>query len=537
MELPHGNLPCNTDSSNERIWHSTTQTSIQPEASDNGSVAGGSEKDVSETASRLEKPQDVERGEDVPSTQRLVTWDGPDDVENPRNWSYRRKWAVTVVASGYAFIAPLSSNMISPALSVISKDLRIHHSVIEFLVISIYVLGFAIGPLYLGPLSELYGRRMILQVSNILFLVFNTACGGCKTVTQMIAFRFISGMGGSASLSAGGGILSDVWSNEERGKAMGIYTLMPLLGQAVGPIVAGFIVRYSHWRWCFYSVSLGDVILQCISIFLLQETYPRLILARKAKALRKQTGDKEICTEWEMQDQTLAKKLRTALKRPIKLIATQPIVQFVAVYMAFLYGVIYLVLSTLPRLWTGPRYNEEVHIGGLNYIAVGVGFLVGSQVGTRLQDRIYKVLKHRNDGIDQPEFRIPLMLAGALLAPLGIFVYAWSAEAAAFWLWPNLGIAILCASMILCWQCMQAYLVGAYTTYAASALGAATILRSLAGFAFPLFATQLYDTLGYGWGNSILGFAACAIGWPAVFVLWRYGQSMRRRSPFAAGGD
>jgi MFS family permease len=120
--------------------------------------------------------------------------------------------------------------MISPALPVISKDLEIHSGVIELLIISIYVLGFAIGPLYLGPLSELYGRRVILQISNVVFLAFNTACGGCKTVTQMIIFRFISGMGGSASLSAGGGILSDVWSNEERGKAMGIYTLMPLLG-------------------------------------------------------------------------------------------------------------------------------------------------------------------------------------------------------------------------------------------------------------------------------------------------------------------
>jgi hypothetical protein len=248
----------------------------------------------------------------------------------------------------------------------------------------------------------------------------------------------------------------------------------------VGPIAAGFIVRYSHWRWCFYSVSIGDVILQLISIFLLQETYPRLILARKAKALREQLGDNDICTEWEVQGEPLGKKLRTALKRPIKLIATQPIVQFVAVYMAFLYGMIYLVLSTLPRLWTGPKYNEEVHISGLNYISVGIGFLVGSQVGTRLQDRIYKRLKLGNNGVDQPEFRIPLMLPGGLLVPIGIFVYAWSAEAAAFWLWPNLGrysgkdtvrgfllmvssgIAILCASMILCWQCMQAYLVGAY---------------------------------------------------------------------------
>lgn len=138
--------------------------------------------------------------------------------------------------------------MISPALPTISAEFHITSGAVEILVISIYVLGFAIGPLCLGPLSEIYGRRIVLQASNIIFLVFNTACGGCRTATQIIVFRFLSGVGGSAPLAVsvqitasgcllpnmqnqvGGGTLSDVWSNEERGKAMGIYTLMPLLG-------------------------------------------------------------------------------------------------------------------------------------------------------------------------------------------------------------------------------------------------------------------------------------------------------------------
>jgi len=264
--------------------------------------------------------------------------------------------------------------------------------------------------------------------------------------------------------------------------------------QALGPIVAGFIVRYSHWRWCFYSVSIGDVFVQLASSVLLPETYPRILLSKKAKRLRAELRDDSICTEWEAKEQSLSIKLRSAFKRPMKLITTQPIVQFIAVYMAFLYGLIYLVLSTIPRLWAG-KYHEAVHIGGLNYIAVGLGFLTGSQLGTRLQDRVYMTLKERNDGVGQPEYRVPLMAPGALLVPVGIFVYAWSAEATAFWFWPNMGIYILCANMIICWQCMQAYLVESYTTYAASALAATTILRSLAGFGFPLFVSIIYCSI------------------------------------------
>ena len=226
--------------------------------------------------------------------------------------------------------------------------------------------------------------------------------------------------------------------------------------------------------------------MQAVSSLLLQETYPRVILARKAKLLRETTGDPNLMTEWEAEGQSLGQKLYTAFKRPIKLITTQPVVQCVALYQAYLYGVIYLLLSTFPRLWT-EKYHQEVHIGSLNYIAVGLGFFTGSQIGTRLQDRIYMVLKNRNGGVGQPEFRVPLMIPGAILVPVGMFIYAWTAEIGTFWLWPNVGMYIACASMIICWQAMQAYLVDSYTTYSASALAAATILRSLAGAGFPLF--------------------------------------------------
>ena len=231
---------------------------------------------------------------------------------------------------------------------------------------------------------------------------------------------------------------------------------------------------------------------------MLEETYPRVILGHKAKKLRKELKNDDICTEWEAQRLPLSKILGTAFKRPIKLITTQPIVQFVAVYMAFLYGMIYLVLSTLATLWI-ERYGESVDIAGLNYVSVGLGFLTASQLGTMFQDKVFMALKRRNGDVGLPEFRIPLMVPGSLLVPIGIFVYAWTAEYKVFWLWPNVGIYLICASMIMSWQCLQAYLISSYTNYAASALAAATLLRSLAGFGFPLFVSHHF--VGRGLSN------------------------------------
>ena len=130
-----------------------------------------------------------------------VTWKSPDDPENPKNWSRKRKWAATVVVSSFTFISPVSSSMVAPAISGISKDFRITNEVEQQLVLSVFVLAYAIGPLILGPLSEIYGRVPVLQLANLFYLVFNVACGASKNKGEMIAFRFLSGLGGSAPLA------------------------------------------------------------------------------------------------------------------------------------------------------------------------------------------------------------------------------------------------------------------------------------------------------------------------------------------------
>ena len=168
-------------------------------------------------------------------------------------------------------------------------------------------------------------------------------------------------------------------------------------------------------------------------------------------------------------------------------------------------------------------------------ISLGIGFFLGTQITAPINDRIYRRLKAKNNDIGRPEFRTPLMVPGACLVPAGLFIYGWTSYYAVHWIAPNIGAAIFAAGTIMGFQCTQTYLIDAYTKYAASAVAAATVLRSLAGFAFPLFARQMYAALGLGWGNSLLGFVAVGIGIPAPFMLWKYGEKLRNRSTFAAG--
>jgi len=267
----------------------------------------------------------------------------------------------------------------------------------------------------------------------------------------------------------------------------------------------------------------------------LQETYGPIILHKKAQKARKETGNNELKTEFEHPERTLLNTLKRSIGRPFRLLGTQPIIQCLSLYMAFVYGLMYLVLSTFPALWE-TRYNESVGIGGLNYLSLGLGFFLGAQVCAPINDRIYRQFKKRNNDIGKPEFRVPMMVPGAVLVPIGLFWYGWSAQARIHWIMPNIGACIFAAGTIVSFQCIQTYIVDAYTRFAASGVAAATVLRSLAGFGFPLFAPYMYRALDYGWGNSLLAFVAIGLGIPAPFMLWKFGEALRARSKFAAGG-
>ena len=300
--------------------------------------------------------------------------------------------------------------------------------------------------------------------------------------------------------------------------------------------MGGFITEYTTRRWVFWSPSIAAGIIQAFGFIFLAETYPPILLQRKAQRLRTETGNKDLRTPFEAPEKSMINTLNIGFVRPFRLIGTQIVVQIMGLYMAYIYRTLYLVLATFPILWEG-QYHESTGIGTLNYISLGLVFFVGAYSCILLQDRVYSALKYRHNGVGRPEFRVPLMVPGSLLMPIGLFWYGWSAQAHVHWIVPNIGALVLGAGVIIGLQCIQTIFVDTYTRYAASAIGAATILRSLCGFVFPIFAPAMYEELGYGWGNSLLAFVAIFLGVPGPLLLWKYAETLRAKSPFAAGGE
>lgn len=155
----------------DEVRHGGTGAIAQAAPSADQDLEQGSTLNNSESDSDSSPPPPESKQKD--KDPNLVTWDSPDSLENPRNWSYRRRWLVVLTVSSYTFLSPLSSSMIAPALPIISDQFGVTSSVRQNLMLSTFVLAYAFGPLFLAPMSEMFGRRIVLQLSNLLYVLLS----------------------------------------------------------------------------------------------------------------------------------------------------------------------------------------------------------------------------------------------------------------------------------------------------------------------------------------------------------------------------
>lgn len=178
------------------------------------------------------------------------------------------------------------------------------------------------------------------------------------------------------------------------------------------------------------------------------------------------------------------------------------------------------------------QYGFPTNSVGLTFLGIGIGSLLGLFAIGAVSDRMVKAKsKPRPDtpsGTMQPEYRLPPLVVGAFFIPAGLFLYGWSAQYKTHWIVPIIGTAFIGIGNIAVFMCIVSYLVDAFTTYAASALAANTVVRSIMGAILPLAGQSMYAALGLGWGNSLLGFIAVACI-PVPVILIQYGERWRKR--------
>ncbi|OOF90786.1 hypothetical protein ASPCADRAFT_58544 [Aspergillus carbonarius ITEM 5010] len=438
----------------------------------------------------------------------IVSWD-EDDPINPRNFNTLRRWLIVIICSSGSLCVTCTSSMYTVTYDQITKEFNCSR-LVATLGLSFFIWGLAVGPLFLGPLSEFYGRRRIYICSFTFFLIWLIPCAVAKNIQTLIICRFFNGIAGSAFLSVAGGTVGDLFARHELSAPMMLYTSSPFIGPEVGPLVGGFINQFTTWRWTFYVLLIWTGILLVLIIFLVPETYHPVLLRRKARKLRKETGDDRWQAPIEKLHRSVAQTVLRSIYRPLLLLTLEPMCLNLCIFSAILLGILYLFFGAF-QLVFDTVYGFELWQRGLCFLGLFVGMLFAifsdplwRRNYVRLELEHEKAVGRSDDF--QPEWRLPPAIAGGPLVTIGLFIFAWTIYSHVHWIVPLIGSAFFGAGTILVYSGVFTFLVDAYPTYAASALAANSFARSIFGGVFPLFGIQMYNNLGYHWATSLLAF-------------------------------
>ncbi|KAJ5200591.1 Major facilitator superfamily domain general substrate transporter [Penicillium cf. griseofulvum] len=484
-----------------------------------------SEPDVESAVETSRKPDDSNKD------PNLVDWDGKDDPENPQNYSNLRKWIITLTMSSMTVWITFASSVFSTATLVTAKEFNVSTEVMV-LGTSLVVFGFALGPLCWAPLSELYGRRIPLFSGYAIFAIFQIPVAVAQNLETILVCRFLIGVFGCSPLAVVAGAMADIWDPVDRAVAIALFSGATFLGPILGPIVGGFITDSSlGWRWTAWITLIASSFFGLIALLVIPETYGPVILQKRAARLRIETNNWALHSVLDEHKPTMSDIVTKYLFRPLQMLIQEPILVAITLYLALIYGILYLFFEAYPISFGEVRGWTHEGVAALPFIGILVGVVFGIcliiyNTKTRFAR---KLAKH---GKVVPEERLVPMMVASVLLPIGLFWFGWTSNPNISWVPQAIaGVPIGVGILVIFMQGLN-YLIDVYMMFANSAVAANTLIRSIVGGAFPLFATQMYRNLGVAWASSVLGFITLAMI-PIPILFFIYGARIRAMSKFS----
>lgn len=473
----------------------------------------------------------------------LVTWDGPNDPENPQNWPRRTKLLRSAAPLCVVFAIAFASSIFGSATGVTAKEYNVSQEVMS-LGVALFVAGFATGPLIFAPMAELVGSAPVLAVALVGCGIFQIPLALAQSVVTILVCRFLAGLLGSGGLAVGSGILSDIFNGPARGVAVGISATCMNLASTIAPIVGAFIVDRYNWRWTAWVTLILCGAVGILCLVLLRETSHNRILMKRAARLRRETGNAKLRSRNEMVSLDWHVLLHKYCTKPVRMFVQEPILIVFTTYLTLVYGSLYLSYQLFPKAFVNRGWSAPVST--LPFIAVGLGAVTALIVFSVFTMTWYKQRWVASQEADKttsseeclaktcitPEHRLPPMILGAVLLPPALLWFGWSGNA--HWICQVVACFIIGFGLQIIFIVGIVYIVDVYLINTVSAISVHVQLRSLVSATFPLFEGPMYDALGVNWSATLLaGLSAVIMFSPILFLI--YGARIRSWSRFSVG--
>lgn len=433
----------------------------------------------------------------------------------------------------YTFIVYASSSIFVSSVPGVMQ----HFDVGEFkasLGLALFVLGYGVGPLIFSPISEIpvIGRNFPYVISFGIFVILSVPTALVKNLGGLLVLRFLQGFFGSPCLATGPATLQDIYSLLYLPIAVSTWVSGAFAAPAMGPLISGYAVMAKGWRW-----SLWEILWMAGPVFILwfltmPETLADNILLRRAKRLRKLTGNNNYVAQSELNqaNMTLSEVVQSALVKPFEINIKDPAVLFTSIYSGIIYGTYYSFFEAYPIVYGG-IYGFSIGAIGLVFVCIAIGAIIGMTMYdiVILKKVIPDILKH---GMSQQEEVLKLALVFVFGPTLSLFLFAWTARADIHWIVPTVMLTIYPISIFIVFQAIFSYIPLTYPQYAASLFAGNDFVRSFFAFGSVLFSRPMYVNLGIGKGVSLLG-GLSVLGWIGMYYLYFRGAKLRSKSKFA----
>ncbi|ROW10299.1 hypothetical protein VMCG_02051 [Cytospora schulzeri] len=370
------------------------------------------------------------------------------------------------------------------------------------------------------------GRSGIYVWTLCAFVLLQLPTGFSVDIAMFLIFRLVSGFIGRPILATGAATIIDIYGPARAAFGICIFASAGVCGPIFGPLIGGLVAPVKGWAWTIWIYTWMCTFCLILLFFFLPETSAANILHRRAARLRKATGNERLRSQSErLRSQSeidtahhTTKDRLLVLARAFTLTFTEPIVFAVDLYTALLYGVLFTWFESFPLVFGGV-YGFDVQMQGLVYLGIFVAMFVVVPLYL-LWVKVVLVPSAAKPTF-RPEHVLPPAWSGALSLPICLFWYGWSARASVHWIVPIIGSSLLAIPLVTFFNSALNYLGMSYPHYAASVFAGNCPFHALFGAVFPLFARSLFDRLGVGPGNSLLGGIA-VLFIPINFVLYFY---------------
>ncbi|KAF3482423.1 Benomyl/methotrexate resistance protein [Arthroderma uncinatum] len=471
--------------------------------------------------------------EESPDGIVLVDWYSPDDQENPQNWSNTKKNLVAAQIFTYTFAVYMGSSIYTSSIPDIQIVFGVSTTVAS-LGLSLYVLGYGVGPMLFSPLSEMpiVGRNPPYIVTFGLFVILSLPTALADNFAGLITLRFLQGFFGSPCLATGGASLGDMYPFVKLPYALAIWVVFASVGPALGPPISGFSVPALNWRWSLWEILIFSGPVFLVLFFFLPETSGDTILLKRAARLRKLTGNPKLSSQSEIKQAKMrvSKIIVEAAWRPYQIMFLDPAILFANVYTSLVYGIYYSFFEVFPIVYTG-IYEFNLGETGLVFLTISVSNALAIVLYFTYLYLVFEP-EIKAHGLKYPERRLIPAIYFSVLASVGLFLFGWTCRSDVHWIASAIGVVVFTVGIFIVIQCIFVYIPISYPQYAASLFAGNDLVRSAVAAAAILFSGPLFGNLGVVYGVTLLAWltVGCVGG---MFALYHYGARLRARSRFA----